>query len=371
MNKTSRSVVTDYRLELRFEQLRTRLAESSQADGLERPLAFFAASNDRHLPLALIDRTVGELIGAPLAELRSVPGIGPKKLNSLMDLLERALPPHAVEKLAPSEPEPELTATQTTTVDGEQPGRVSEADWEQWRAAIRRHHLERETLGRFAPTLRRLPRSLWTVPLDGYLDSTLGELRRRKNHGEKRVSAILEIFGALHKVLLRLDEQSHLSIHLRPRFATSIESWLAFRLRQEELPTLDEVNQAFVEPLIAQLDVDGGDTHAKLARDRLNPKSSGMGNAARRMGLARGRAYEMLGDAQAIMAVRWPDGGSVIAPLLARMRQDGEASEATSRVSAAANLFFGEFAHPSAPASSGSQGAVAGQLFQSAAFCVT
>lgn len=69
MNKTSRSVVTDYRLEQRFEQLRTRLAEPSQADGLERPLAFFAAPNDRHLPLALIDRTVRELIAAPLAEL--------------------------------------------------------------------------------------------------------------------------------------------------------------------------------------------------------------------------------------------------------------------------------------------------------------
>ncbi len=285
MNKTSRSVVTDYRLELRFEQLRTRLGESSQADGLERPLAFFAASNDRHLPLALIDRKVRELIGASLSDLRSVPGIGPKKLNSLMDLLERALPQPAAE-LVPPEPEPELSLVDAAPVDGEQPGRVSEADWEQWCAAIRRHLLGRETLGRFAPTLRRLPRSLWTAPLDGYLDSTLGELRRRKNHGEKRVSAILEIFGGLHKVLLRLDEQSHLSVHLRPRFATSIERWLAFRLRHEELPTLDEVNQAFVEPLIEQLDVDGGDTHAKLARDRLNPKSSGMGNAARRMGLA-------------------------------------------------------------------------------------
>lgn len=369
MNKTSRSVVTHYQLELRFEQLRTRLAEPSQADGLERPLAFFAAPNDRHLPLALINRTVRELIGASLADLRSVPGIGPKKLNSLMDLLERAVPPPSADDAPPAAAAPVTATVKSAPVDGEQPGRVSEANWEQWRAAIRRHHLGRETLGRFAPTLKRLPRSLWTARLDGYLDLTLNALRRRKNHGEKRVSAILEIFGGLHKLLLRLDEQSHLSVHLLPRFATNLEGWVAFRLQYAELPTIDEVNSAFVEPLIDQLDVDGGETHAKLARDRLKPNNSGMGNAARRLGLARGRAYEMLGDAQAIMAVRWPEGGSVISPLLARMRQDAETSETTLHFAAAVGLFFGELPVPGVSPSSGSRASEPNQLFQSAVFC--
>src|SRR3569623_2536312 len=90
MNKTSRSVVIDFRLALRFERVQRCLAELSSAERLEKPLAFFASPSDRHLPLALINRTIRELINSPLAELLAVPGIGPKKLGSLFDLLERA-----------------------------------------------------------------------------------------------------------------------------------------------------------------------------------------------------------------------------------------------------------------------------------------
>lgn len=376
MNKTSRSVVTDFRLALRFEEVRTRLTERAIGDVLERPLAFFASPSDRHLPLALINRSLRELIGSPLADLQSVPGIGPKKLNSLIDLLERAVPQEDAERSLPvlEEPPPQpavASAARSAPLEEEPAVLATEAVWQQWRAAIRNHHLGRETLGRFAPSLRRLPRTLWAARLEGYLDLSLQELRSRRNHGEKRVAAILEIIGGLYKLLLRLDEHSHLSVYLLPRFATTLDRWLTFRLRHPELPGLDEVNSAFVAPLIDQLGVDGGEAHVGLVKDRLNSSSRGIGHAARRLGLARGRAYEMLGDAQAIMEVRWPEGTSRVAALLNRMRREAESSEATTRLAAAAGLFFRDLPYPSAQAKAGSATADSDRLFQTAVFCAT
>lgn len=372
MNKTSRSVVTDYRLALRFEELRTRLAEPSAAEGLDKPLAFFASPSDRHLPLALINRTLRELISVPLADLQSVPGIGPKKLGSLFALLDRAVQQPRVGRELHAEPEDAKShRTPAATSCDEQLLLLSEAEWEQWREGVRRHHLGREMLGRFAASLRRLPRTLWITRLDDYFESTLVQLRDRKSYGEKRVSAILEIFGSLHQLLLRVDEHSHLSVCLQPRFATNLEYWLAYRLQHAELPSRDEIDSAFVAPLVDQLGVDGGETHAELVRDRLNGNSRGIGHAARRLGLARGRAYELLGDAQTIMEVRWPEGGSLVKQLLDRLRREAETSEATLRLHAAAELFFRKLSQEAKHPPVSSQAEEPGQMFQAAVCCAT
>ena len=91
MNKTSRSVITDFQLMLRFESVRKQLLEPPYAECLDRAVAYYAVASDRHLPLALIQRTVRELINTPLEQLQSVPGIGPKKLEILINLLGRTV----------------------------------------------------------------------------------------------------------------------------------------------------------------------------------------------------------------------------------------------------------------------------------------
>lgn len=337
MNKTSRSVITDFQLMLRFENVRKQLLEPRCADCLDRAVAFYAVASDRHLPLALIQRSIRELINTPLEQLQSVPGIGPKKLEILINLLGRA-----VEFAPASASSPEASACASPAA-GQAPvsaDQYSEAAWEQCRATIRRHRLEREALGRFAESLQRLPRTLWMTRFEAYLDHTLAEIRERKNHGEKRVAAILEICAKLHQLLLRVDDQPHLSVHLQPRFATNLEHWLAFRLEQAELPTVDEIEAFFIAPLLGQLDVDGGELHVQLLRDRLNPKRRRLGNAARQLGLARGRAYELLAETQMIFEVRWPDGRSLAGQLVDKMYRQAENSEAASRLAGAAGLFF-------------------------------
>ena len=342
MNKTSRSVVIDFRLALRFERVQKCLAELSSAERLDKPLAFFASPGDRHLPIALINRTIRDLANSPLAELQAVPGIGPKKLGSLFDLMERAAQMVDGQLGLATSGSAQYCIGTTASVPPviAQPSQVSEAEWEQWRAMVRRHQLNQETLGRFTASLHRLPRTLWQTRLEAYLDLTLAELREQKSHGEKRISAILEVFADLHKLLLGFDEHSHLSVCLLPRFAIYLERWLARRLQCPELPSVEEIEAEFISPLLEQLSADGNEAQVELVRDRLNSSSRGVGHAARRLGLARGRAYELLGDVAEIMEARWPEGNSLVSQFLSRMSREGETSEATARMAAAAAIFF-------------------------------
>ncbi|HEV7221333.1 MAG TPA: hypothetical protein VGN42_01435 [Pirellulales bacterium] len=377
MNRTSRSVVTDFQLTLRFENVRKQLLEASCQEPLGKALAFYAVPNDRHLPLALIQRTIRQLLATPLDELHAVPGIGPKKLESLIDLLQRAAGASSSTAASRGENDGPIESCAAALRDAEGVGGVSEAAWEQWRGTIRRRQLGHETLGRFAASLRRLPRTLWARRLEAYLDLTLAELNELRGHGEKRVAAILEIFGKLHKLLLRFDEQPHLSVHLLPSFATRLERWLVYRWEHAELPQLDEIDSFFVGPLLDQLLIDGGETHVELVRDRLNPTNRGLGNAARRLGLARGRAYELLGETLAIIDVRWPEGRSLAWQLLDRMESRAADSEATARTAAAVGLFFRSRARQAkAPPVRGNPSVHGdadepGQLLQTAVFCAT
>src|SRR5438105_3611825 len=96
----------DYQLAHRFEELGRRLKESAAAGSAttgpataslataapwEVPLAFWALPRDRRLPKALLGRSAREIVQTPFAKLYATPGIGTKKLITLMQLLERAV----------------------------------------------------------------------------------------------------------------------------------------------------------------------------------------------------------------------------------------------------------------------------------------
>lgn len=364
MNKTSKSVVTDFQLTLRFEGVRKQLLEPRYADCLDRALAYYAVASDRHLPLALIRRSIRELVATPLEQLQAVPGIGPKKLGILINLLGRAVQLENCEP--PAQPAEAGNSAQQTPLAAEQ---ISEAAWEQCRATIRQHGLDREPLGRFAESLRRLPRTLWRTRFGAYLDLSLAEIRECKSHGEKRVAAILEICARLHQLLLRVDVQPHLSVHLLPRFATRLQNWLTFRLEQDESPDVEEIDAFFVAPLVEQLGVDGGPTHVNLLRDRLSPNRRGLGYAARQLGLARGRAYELLAETQTIFEVRWPEGRSLTEQLLDKMYGRTPEGEATLRFATVSGLFFRRLPRQGKTPPLAGEADEPGQLLSAAVLC--
>lgn len=321
MKLTRSTSVLEYKLVSSFENVRKKLLQPKFAERLEKPLAYWALPGDRRLPLAFMGRSLRDLLDTPFEELYATPGIGQKKIHSLVELLGRASKDQPLGALAP---EPDLAeafvSTQETAARGGlmDPGIVSEALWEQWRASVREFGLGRETLGRFALSLEDLPRVIWQTPLDTYLGLTLDEIRSLKTHGEKRVRAVIEVFGSLHAILARAGKQQHLAVKIVPQFARNLEHWVDGVLNRESLPTPDEMLTSFVEPLMAQIRIDAGEQIAKLVENRLGLKgaNSSVRQAARKMGLTRARVYQLLNEVGAVMDVRWPEGR----PLVHRLR---------------------------------------------------
>ncbi len=65
----------------RFENLRGALLAEEYSDHLDKPLAYWALPADRRLPLALLGRTLGDILNTPFADLSATPGIGRKKIS--------------------------------------------------------------------------------------------------------------------------------------------------------------------------------------------------------------------------------------------------------------------------------------------------
>lgn len=156
-----------------FESLRRTLLEQLQPQALEKPLAYWARTGDRTLPLALMNLTIRELLGTPFEDLSATRGVGAKKIGGLLQLLGRVAEPTSLPStqqtdvrlldVAPPATAPRELESSLVPADFE------ESLWKTWRETVERLGLANETLGRFATSLVELPRTLWTVRLGNYL----------------------------------------------------------------------------------------------------------------------------------------------------------------------------------------------------------
>ena len=90
MKFTKSASVEELQVNSRFESLRKILLSEQYLDHLKKPLAYWALPTDRRLPLALLGRTLEDLLQTPFLELSNTQGIGQKKICSLVKLLARA-----------------------------------------------------------------------------------------------------------------------------------------------------------------------------------------------------------------------------------------------------------------------------------------
>ena len=310
-----------YKLLLRFERVCKQASSGGAIKRLAKPLAFWACLDDRRLPMVLLNRPVRDLLSTPFDDLCATPGVGEKKLAMLVVLLERAL-------LRPREDQDaheERKKSESSIPGGEgfDPGMVSESAWGVWRANVRRSGLSSAALGRYAASLQQLPRPLWETPLAAYADRTIAEMRALKTHGEKRVRAVIEVFGALQSMLGDSQGSSHLAIRVVPKVVQEVEGWIAEVLRRTDSPDDEEVRRFFVAPWLEQIRVDASETIAELAADRLGlgGDETSILQAANRLGLTRARVYQLLADAAAIVRTRWPEGASQMADLRRRLEE--------------------------------------------------
>lgn len=349
----------------RYESFRKILLSDAYANHLPRPLAYWALPTDRRLPLALLGRTLDDLLSTPFAELSATPGVGQKKVRSLVNLLSRAAntdPAELPTDPAPAPPDGGPSASATAKSNGFDPSAVSEVAWAQWRATVVERGLEKESLGRFAPSLKNMTRVIWDAPLRTYTDCTLSELRAKRTHGEKRVRAILEVFHCVHNLTAHMGRQEHLVVRIVPQRIDGVEIWLGNVLQKPGIPVPEEIRERFVGPLLGQVRVDATQQIAKLAEYRLGVSGPAMSvrQAARTMGLTRARVYQLLNEINDIMNVRWPMGRHQVYELCDKFK--AEAAEVTNPSDlrlfhAAIELFY-----------PGSRRGAAGRLEQAAEF---
>lgn len=337
-----------YRLSTSFDAVRKVLLEARYADRLNKPLAYWALPNDRRLPLAFLGRTLTDLLNTPFEQLSATPGIGQKKITSLVKLLHRATrdEPPAVpfgieershEEAAAPRPQPWRNGEFDASI-------VSEALWTQWRDTVRRHDVGEQKLGRLAPTLQNLPTVIWHTPLSAYLGHSVAEIRQLKTHGEKRVRVILEVFYVTHQALAQAEQLDHLTISLTPRFIGPIHDWIQTWCDANQAPSDEEIRDGLARPLVAQIGVDAGETVAKLAEGRLGlrvlPQS--VRTQARKMGVTRARVYQLLEDCAKIMHVRWPQGQAAFARLAENLKLRSLTPTASRLFDSTRELFYPE-----------------------------
>ncbi len=341
--KTKTPSVEEFRIVSSFHTVSSQLKEGKYADRMEKPLAFWALPNDRRLPLALLGRSIKELIDTPFEEIAATPGIGQKKIGSLVKLLNRATKDHPPGvTLAPAE----LTDKKALPVwrKGEKfdPAVVSEALWTEWRDTVKKHNIGRTKLGRIAPALQHLPTVIWHTPMDDYMDHTVAEIRAMKTHGEKRVRVILEIFCVAYEVLATAGTDENVNVRLAPKFIEPLEQWIHEMLEKPSVPTVTEIKEKFTLPLLNQLAIDAGPTIHRLAEERLGvdgaPQS--VRNQSRRMGITRARVYQLLEDCGKIMEVRWPEGRWLVKQLADKFAAEATDRDDIRQFNATVELFF-------------------------------
>ncbi len=299
-----------------LEAVRKTLRDERLADRLDQPLAFWVRSSDRGLPLTLLECTLREVLDASFDELAATPGVGNRKMQMMVRLLQRA----AVE--APDDPsaQPEDGLAGAAQRNGRfDANLVSEVQWSCWRRKVQEHGLADEKIGHLAPSLDDVPTVIWNTPLSNYVGVSLDNLRRLKNHGEKRVRVVLTVFHLLAEMLSGVSENSsHLTLRIVPRFVAALELWLERCKQGTSVPAMDDVRDNLVGPLLEQTRKDLGATVEELVSARLGyagPVKS-VQQLAHRSAITRARVYQLFDQCDAMMRVRWPKGGPMFRDLV-------------------------------------------------------
>jgi len=344
-----------HELATKFERIRSMLLTDRFEARLQNPLSYWAVPADRRLPRALMHRTLGDLLRTSFGSLAATPGIGHKKMQSLMQLLDRALHTDELERerldQAIQETVHNLTGAEAVppSVHGD-PTNISEVTWAKWRDVVMQHGLGDQPLGRFVDSLHDLPRVIWSTPLSTYAGLTLEQIRRLKTHGEKRVRAVVTIFGRLHDHLLEAGAGCPVGSAglkaITPEAVDTLDAWLVEVTNRGALPTYAELRTRFVLPLVEQIRRDAGAATAELVLGRLawEGQKLSVRRAAMKLRLTRARIYQLLEDAETVVAVRWPKGLAHMRTLMSLASKSGSDSpERTLLTLTAETLFAAEY----------------------------
>jgi hypothetical protein len=323
MPSARQRTLDDLRLRSEYDRIAGSIVRCESAAIKEKPLSFWAMPRDRRLPLVFLPRPLGQLARLTFDELASTAGVGPKKLEALVRLMERALV-RGLEGGSAAENGAVTSAEESFGSNHFDAMSVSELQWTQWRDSARRHQLGHEFLGRLAGSLQDLPSVLWRVPLSTYFEASLTDIRQLRTYGEKRVRVVLQIFHDIDRAFGRAEIASHLDMEMGPKRMRGVGRYLEDIERQGVQPTEQELRERVAMPIVEQLRIDLGDVVHSLISERfgITGPAQSVRSQASRLGLTRARIYQLLESCARAMEVRWPEGRRLLETLLESRQLD-------------------------------------------------
>jgi hypothetical protein len=323
-----------YRLRDSFHAVRAQLLDERYANRLDRSLGYWALPADRRLPVALMNLTLRDILNSTFESLSATPGIGQRKLHTLVDLMRRVQQDLSSDGQASAKPasflKQPLDLAEADHDPNLDPDVIPEKTWETWCETVKCQGLGDERLGRLAPSLLDLPTVIWEKRLSEYVDLSLQQVRRLKTHGEKRVRVVLDVFRTIHRLLGNVGQHPGFVVRLQPSFLVPIEEWLIAQWYSTEPLTLAELRQHVVLPIINQIALDAGPLIQKLVEGRLGLESPP--ESVRALGqqnsITRARVYQLLEVCDRVMQVRWPEGRSRFDSIERRLASEGADPEA-------------------------------------------
>ncbi|MBA4017281.1 MAG: hypothetical protein C0483_08915 [Pirellula sp.] len=341
------------------------------ADLRFRPVSHFIRPSDPCVPKSVLSLSLDELARYSHDDLLRMPGVGPKKVTNLAQILERTLSesikPPAMD--ATSEVPDAATSLWTSASEVAPPAsslaapsdtyaQVDELQWEHWCVRIRQQGLATETLGHCVAHLRDLPRSLWFVPVQDFLFLPYGELLRLRGFGVKRVAAIVEVFraldaaitaGELTKQTRTLDgDDAELTgparLNIAPAEISAVDAAVSDVVAGRYAWRAEWFEAVVVRGIWRQLQADAEPTTCALIAERLglDPGELSPHTRLRLQGISRAHRFGILTEVSAMVAARWPRGELLVGKLLeqAVRREDTAPFQPDGVVATAVTLFF-------------------------------
>ncbi|MDA7949868.1 MAG: hypothetical protein MPJ24_00130 [Pirellulaceae bacterium] len=331
------SIAEFKRLESRYHTILERFQPLIDDPCLENSLAYWVLHTDRNLPKVFLRHSICDLLSFDFEELSQKRGIGKKKIDGLLSLLERTLQ----ELESPTRIRPlKISATSShilpnfEAIHSIKPSEVTERQWRSWQQTLHNHYLTHEPIGRLAFSLQNIPLDIWNTPVDTYLQYSLLEIKGLKKYGPKRLQSIFLIFNSLHIFLEKSLLDYHLAICLRPRFIVQIKHWIRNQVENNLFPTPEDFHSKVITLILNQIQHDGGEMLYELLKSYLTPYQAppSVIEQAEKLSVARTRIYQLLGKCSSIMKVRWSDGPEMINSLLKNQQTLNKDSAETIRL---------------------------------------
>jgi hypothetical protein len=325
-------------LEQRLKLVREGLHNHSNLMLLDSPLSAWILPSDRHLPQSFLGRTLREIVAYTYSDLTRLPNIGHRRIEKLIGVLERIVPPPPHQAVDPP-PAPEAP---TPSVVFDVPPEMTPEIWASWCAIIQRHGLEHETIGRLVDSLGTIPQTLGSTPLANYTRRTLAELRTLPNHGEARCNHIFAVFARVVQTVAQVPANAPLGLRLLPGELRTAILWAESVVRDQLIPSCEALRAQLLTPLCAQIQVDLGTETALVVQRRLGlaGPAEPLRPIAHDMGLTRERIRQITVRAAQGLRVRWPEGGLILDGMHAHFQVTPNCAEQFNLVRLALEICF-------------------------------